>query len=657
MGMISLARQLQPTWVEDPKEHMAGDGRFIGVDMRDPGTLGPGYVSEAINLRFSEGVAEPRKGIMALAWTNKTSPSDLSLILPYGYVHGSAVFSDPVTHHEWIITAANGAVWKCREGNGSSPVALPAGLVLSGRVHFIDAFNQLFLQRGAGLPTLVMSNIDVGFTAVPDPTLDTGNIKVPDSDTGIWFGNRLWVPYDQDHLWASDLLEPTQGPGDIQQFYIHRGEVDAIVGIYRFNDTSIVVGKGRGYHVVSGLYGANLSTTAILDTITDEYGLAASGSFAQVGRDVWSLAHRRGIVSIAQTETNKLHAVDVPVSLKLQPLIERINWAAAWQAVSTFHGNRFYCAVPTSGTFRVIADVTPAEFIYGAGTTTVPVLQGQRYRWTPGAAEISLTNGASVFMATVGPIEFFAVAPTVSVAGSVGWKRKFTLESVARDWNNTVLVYDSRTQEWAGWDYGDAIAIREWVKFSYQGSVRLGFVSVDGFIKLYEEGAYDDVPNVLGVMVRQPVQTTLLSRGYWGELPGVKRLTQVEAHLQTWGPSISLAAQTDGVNEMVVIEDALGRSRTDYMTPFNQPPWDPTNVNDDFHTAGREDYSVVPGTGVFCGVNGITPDRHQDWRLKRRARVRGRYVQIRLENNLGRAVLRSLAVRGFPATQRKGVVG
>jgi len=43
--------------------------------------------------------------------------------------------------------------------------------------------------------------------------------------------------------------------------------------------------------------------------------------------------------------------------------------------------------------------------------------------------------------------------------------------------------------------------------------------------------------------------------------------------------------------------------------------------------------------------------------LKRRARVRGRYVQIRLENNLGRAVLRSLAVRGFPATQRKGVVG
>jgi hypothetical protein len=49
-----------------------GDAGFIGVNSRvDPSMLEPGYVSEAINCRFRNGVAETRKGYMRLPWMNK----------------------------------------------------------------------------------------------------------------------------------------------------------------------------------------------------------------------------------------------------------------------------------------------------------------------------------------------------------------------------------------------------------------------------------------------------------------------------------------------------------------------------------------------------------------------------------------------------------
>jgi len=52
---------------------MDGDEGFRGVNMRlHPSVLPPGWVSEAINARFNDGVAETRKGLVRLGWLNKT---------------------------------------------------------------------------------------------------------------------------------------------------------------------------------------------------------------------------------------------------------------------------------------------------------------------------------------------------------------------------------------------------------------------------------------------------------------------------------------------------------------------------------------------------------------------------------------------------------
>jgi len=70
---------------------MDGDEGFRGVNMRlHPSVLPPGWVSEAVNARFNDGVAETRKGLVRLGWLNKTTvTAELHAILEEGGVPGA----------------------------------------------------------------------------------------------------------------------------------------------------------------------------------------------------------------------------------------------------------------------------------------------------------------------------------------------------------------------------------------------------------------------------------------------------------------------------------------------------------------------------------------------------------------------------------------
>lgn len=64
----------------DTPSTYVGDAGFIGVNMRlDPSQLPAGYVSEAINARFRNGVAENRLGFVRLPWMNKTTTGTLTI--------------------------------------------------------------------------------------------------------------------------------------------------------------------------------------------------------------------------------------------------------------------------------------------------------------------------------------------------------------------------------------------------------------------------------------------------------------------------------------------------------------------------------------------------------------------------------------------------
>jgi hypothetical protein len=57
--------------LDEPRDY-SGDRGWRGVNMRlEPASLEPGYCSEAINMRFRDGIAETRLGSVVVPWLNR----------------------------------------------------------------------------------------------------------------------------------------------------------------------------------------------------------------------------------------------------------------------------------------------------------------------------------------------------------------------------------------------------------------------------------------------------------------------------------------------------------------------------------------------------------------------------------------------------------
>ena len=350
---------------------LEGDRGWLGVDMRrDPGQLEAGLAALGINLRFRDGRPAPRKGIRLLSWGARAEagygPGD---ILPYGQVAGAGVFNDPIGGGVWLIIATQSGVYKTRPGTTGSQMPLPAGTTIPARVQILQTFSGLVMLRGEDDDPIYCDDLDEGWKTLPVPT--GGTRPLPASDNGIYFANRLFV-IDRSGLSASyrDLVfvsdfgsttDTLKGDALYNAFRINQGSRDALVALYKFNETTLLAFKEDSVYAVSNIYGTNadISANARLDSISTEYGIRSAKAVVQVGNDVWFLAHRRGVCSIRQTEQNKLQGVDVPISRDIEPLIQRINWQYADNATMAFWDNKVYVAVPLDS-----ADYNNAVLVY-----------------------------------------------------------------------------------------------------------------------------------------------------------------------------------------------------------------------------------------------------------------------------------------------------
>lgn len=569
----------------DEAPQLSGDSGWLGVNMRlDPGRLPEGIAAYALNKRFSRGRAETRYGTRLMAWAHRFvgGYGAEDKVFPYGAIAGAGVFNDPLSGESWLILATSNGVYRSRPGIMGLPVDLPAGQTIPARVQLIQTYSGMVMLRGATMDPLYMTDLDEGFRSIPEAT-GGGSVKMPRASNGIYFQNRLFLvdsrtiqPY-VDTVWVSDFGTTTdvlQGSSAYNSFKINQGSADRLVGLYRFNDTTVLALKEDSVYVISQVFGDNteLAQQARLDAVTTEYGCRAPRSVVQVGADVWFLAHYRGVVSVRQTEQNKLQGVDQPVSMDIDPLIKRIHWAAAGDSVAAFHDNKVYMAVPLDG----------ASF------------------------------------------------------------------------NNAVLVYDTLTRQWAGLDQGDSIQVRDWIKFTYGGSIRLGFVSTDGFVYLYEDGFVDQVGGADGVKTYASIQDRLLTRGYHGGTPGQKRFATVRTSLRTWWPSTTVRGHLDGVAERVTVASSQTASRTRFVRPHGTPDYDPTNADDNQRQPWREDYSIDPATPMVTGDSGVEPDLHQETERAWRLQARGRYMQVEISNAQGRCEVAEVVVEATRGSVRMG---
>lgn len=569
-------------WPLDDAPITDGDGAFAGVNMRlSPGQLADGEVAEAVNCRFTIGVAEPRRGNRILTWGMRGQPGTTT-VLPYGEVRTASTFRDPVNAQEWLIIATADGTYACSPGSTGARLEQPASTVIPEGTQLVQTYNGMIMLRGPGLNPLYLTDLAAGWRILPEVT-DPDAEAIPPSSAGVYWQNRLLVVDARtdagriDTVWVSDIgaAEGVLRGADTgyQSFGINQGSADRLVALYPFNQTTLVCAKARSVYVVTNVAGTNeqIAANASLSLVTGEWGCRAPRSLVQVGTDVWFLAHRRGVVSLRMTETNAIQGVDVPVSRDIQPLIDRINWQAADGAVAVNHDNLVMFAVP---------------------------LDGATY-------------------------------------------------------NNAVLVFDLLTGRWAGHDAGAAVKVKAWVKFTYRGATRLGYLSPDGYVYLVASGDMDDLGDGAGHITRTAYDWRWRSRAYGARTPGRKLFGELRLQSATLDPAYTVAVVRDGPWESREVA-AITKDPTRYYRPWNRPAWDPTNANNDFNTPYRQDYALAIGAGGFAiGPGGVALDQEQETEEAFRLREQGESCQVEVAG-IGRVRIKTLKLDARRGTTRHG---
>lgn len=485
-----------------------GDAHFTGVnELLPPGVLAPGELAAARNARFRLGRDEPRRGFYKVPWSNLVTAGASSQPIPYGRVYGRGYWQDDESNL-WCIIAADGKVFKFREGNGSSEVPLPSGVSIDAPVTFTQTISGLFMFRGLGNPTLLLKTLGPGFmTAVKeDNTIsggdsenpDDGDFQTPEADRGEWIDSRLYVPTEtdteKDLVNISDFLNGTRFAAVRSQARINQGSNDRLIRVLKFGKAHAAVcfKTGSIYALYDTL--SDLSSMS-QDEITREFGLLSPRACINVGKDeadqpdeVWFLGSTGSIYRITpDSGTGLLGVASLPVSIELQKTMARINRRiAASTATMELFDDRLYVAVPLDEGQSLSPELVRGTPAYSGGTYTWPVIPGEEYFWTPGANDTGLVNGSTTFTR---PARFTASGLTVTLQGS--GTVTCSLKRVYLDVNNAVLVYDFVKGKWCGHDEALGLTVQEFIKMPVDGEEQLFFIGADGFVN-HAEALFDD---------------------------------------------------------------------------------------------------------------------------------------------------------------------
>ena len=481
----------------DSPQALIGDKRWLGVNMRlDPALLPPGYCSEAVNMRFRHGVPETRKGTMMLPWMNKITDGildqDGNIIAragAWGEVYGQGTFSDPNTRFDYTIIAADGYVYQTTENNAPSQLALPSGVTITGPVTFTQAYDQLIMWRGPNDVPLIMRSIFTGFDYITQSSAPADPdyaylLPIPNASRAIFFQNRLIVPYNDDELAVSDIGDITRYSPSEADFKINKGTTDKIVSLVKFNENTLIIFKERSIYAVYNVYG---SLAAIqLDTITSQYGCVSAESIVQTGADIWFLS-QIGVMSLKQTELNKVQATALPVSEPVQSIVERINWRYAANATAALWDSKYYLAIPVDNATAFRDTLVSAGTPYSTGgELDVAVTSGRCYTFKAGYENGTLTNSDE---SVEGDRMFTARSSTVTLNGTSGFSGELLPTFVGV--NSIVLVYDFLNQAWSGYDQAAGIEPQKFFIAKKGNKDRLFFINKDGWVLLYEENYTD----------------------------------------------------------------------------------------------------------------------------------------------------------------------
>jgi hypothetical protein len=191
-------------------------------------------------------------------------------------------------------------------------------------------------------------SIGGGFSHMPAPPWAT------------YFQRRLWVPYwyevggdvltptftdrgIRDEIMASDIFDSDTYDQIAAQFRITGGIADYTVAMQPFYNDALMVLNRNSLHIIAGTQGT-LSDT-IVKELTSEIGCLARKSVVIQGENVFFLSDN-GVYGLTFLNDYNLRGVEMPISVNIQPYIDRINKSLADHSVGIYFNNRYWLAVP-----------------------------------------------------------------------------------------------------------------------------------------------------------------------------------------------------------------------------------------------------------------------------------------------------------------------
>jgi hypothetical protein len=354
-----MSGRYQPSGPLDEATWGDNDANFLGVNMRaDPIALTTGMVSQAVNMVFRQGVAEPRRGFGTKPWGrqlgvnfNINFPFSFTNAVGFGKVYGATTFADP-NGEERQILACRTKAWNISPNAPPTIILYPSGVEITEPVTFTQAFQVLIMWRGKRanplkLDTALQFSFEMKWEEVPDETNLDYTSTIPDADRGCCYGNRVWVAFNNAEVAFSDILAYTRYDAQLSTIWVNDGESDILLSLWAYGENSLIAFKSRSiYAIVNAL--PSPRTSARTQILTRQRGLLAPDSVAQVGRDLWFLSDD-GVYVVSQVFENALQANTEPVSAPMDPLMRRVHWGPAERAQGIHHDAKYFLAVPIDG--------------------------------------------------------------------------------------------------------------------------------------------------------------------------------------------------------------------------------------------------------------------------------------------------------------------
>lgn len=148
---------------QDDAQGEDADEKFFGVNNRlEPDKLPAGLCADAQNVRMRDGTPTTRLGTTRPGWLNVTRAAVDAVVKGVGTFYGAGTFKDP-NGFEWVLTAADGGIFRHKPHNGRTAITLPVNVLVLSACSFCQAFNVVYCFRGKYLQPLIMQDVDTGF--------------------------------------------------------------------------------------------------------------------------------------------------------------------------------------------------------------------------------------------------------------------------------------------------------------------------------------------------------------------------------------------------------------------------------------------------------------------------------------------------------------